>query len=161
MRKKRSMACRGRVWRRSSRAITHLQRDHKGAPLLCLRIGLPGSSIVGAMACPRPGEGGHPAGAVLSRLPSTLPYLPSGNKNPSSAQLATVECVNCIQSRIERIYGCVQGDFPLGRQRHQLVQVVVRSDEVPDEVDLGGDDVDSGNVERATIPDDKVRTGAA
>ncbi len=36
------------------------QGDHKGAPLLCLRSGLPGPSIVGAMACPRPGVGWSP-----------------------------------------------------------------------------------------------------
>src|SRR5205809_830690 len=30
--------------------------DHKGAPLLCLRSVLTGPSIVGAMACPRPGS---------------------------------------------------------------------------------------------------------
>jgi len=32
----------------------------QGSPLPCLRSGLPGSSIVGAMACPRPGWGGRP-----------------------------------------------------------------------------------------------------
>ncbi len=44
--------------------------------------------------------------------------------------------MNCIICSIEWINGCVQGDLALGRQRHQFSQVVVGSDEVPDEVDL-------------------------
>src|ERR1700675_2424378 len=121
MRKKRSMACRERVWRRSSGASSHLQGPQGCTPTMP-------TNWLTRLVHSR-GDGlSSPWGGVVTLLGL------SGNKNPSSAQLATVECVNCIQSRIERIYGCVQTYFTLGRQRHQLVQVVVRSDEVTDEV---------------------------
>ena len=55
----------------------------------------------------------------------------------------------------------MQRYFALSRQGHQLFEVVVGSDEITNEVDLGRDDVDRGDVERAAIADDKVGTGTA
>ena len=50
---------------------------------------------------------------------------------------------------------------PAGGQRHQVAQVVVRPDEVADEVDLGGDDVDGRDVDVLAVADDVVVAGPA
>jgi hypothetical protein len=42
------------------------QGEDKPSPLLCLRSGLPGPSIVGAMACPRPVMGWSPCDGVVA-----------------------------------------------------------------------------------------------
>ena len=49
---------------------------------------------------------------------------------------------------------------PLRGQRHQVAQVVVGADQVADEVDLGGDDVDGRDVDVLAVADDVVVTGA-
>jgi hypothetical protein len=82
--------------------------------------GLRSRIMVGAIPCGRP-----------------RPYSPSRHKNPSSTQLAGVEIPNRIVSGLERVNRCMQGYFALGCQRHQLSQIIVGSDEVADEVDLG------------------------
>ena len=46
-----------------------------------------------------------------------------------------------------------------GGQRHQFAQVVVGPDEVADEVDLGGDDVDRRDVDVLAVADDVVVAG--
>ena len=48
-----------------------------------------------------------------------------------------------------------------GGQGHQLAQVVVGADQVADEVDLGGDDVDRRDVDVLAIADDVVVAGPA
>ena len=51
--------------------------------------------------------------------------------------------------------------LPWAAKRHQLLQVVVGPDQVADEVDLGGDDVDGGDVDVLPVADDVVVAGAA
>ena len=48
-----------------------------------------------------------------------------------------------------------------GGQRHQVAQVVVGADQVADEVDLGGDDVDRRDVDVLAVADDVVVAGPA
>ena len=50
--------------------------------------------------------------------------------------------------------------LPCAREDHQLLQVVVGADQVADEVDLGGDDVDGRDVDVLAVSDDEVVPGA-
>src|SRR2546421_4079936 len=55
----------------------------------------------------------------------------------------------------------MQFHFALCCQGHQLYQVIVGSDEVADEVDLGRDNVDHGDIGLAAVADDVVAASAA
>lgn len=41
----------------------------------------------------------------------------------------------------------MQDNLPLCREYHKLSKIIVRSDQVADEVDLGGDDIDGRDVQ--------------
>src|SRR5947209_2192843 len=69
--------------------------------------------------------------------------------------------MNSVQGSIEWIDGGMQRHFTLRGQRHQFCQIVISAHKVADEVDLGGDDVNGGNIERPAITDDVVRPGTA
>src|SRR5690606_40160754 len=62
---------------------------------------------------------------------------------------------------VERVLLGVQVDRAAAGQRHQVAQVVVGADQVADEVDLGGDDVDGRHVDVLAVADDVVVAGAA
>ena len=51
--------------------------------------------------------------------------------------------------------------LPCGGEHHQVGQVVVGADQVADEVDLGGDDVDRRDVDVLAVADDVVVAGPA
>ena len=62
--------------------------------------------------------------------------------------------------RRQRVGLGVQRDVARLGQHHQLGEVVVRADEVADDVDLRGDDVDRRDADRAAVADHEVRPGA-
>src|SRR3954447_8690284 len=67
-----------------------------------------------------------------------------------------VEVGHRVVDGVERIRGRVQRDLALRGQRHQVLQVDVGPDEVPDEGDLARDDVDRGDVDVLAVADDVV-----
>src|SRR4029077_8061821 len=91
---------------------------------------------------------------------SFLPIGRSGNQNGAAAHPARVEIVNRPLEFLKRVLARVQLHFALCGEHHQLLQVVVRGDQVADEVDLGGDDVDGGDVDVLAVSDDVVVPGA-
>src|SRR4029077_13768317 len=91
---------------------------------------------------------------------SFLPIGSSGNQNGAAAHPARVEIVNGPLEFLQRVLAGMQLHLALRGQYHQLRQVVVRADQVADEVDLGGDDVDGGDVDVLAVSDDEVVPGA-
>src|SRR5262245_33334836 len=85
----------------------------------------------------------------------------SGDQDGAAAHSPRVEIVYCSLEFVERVFVGVQCDLAPGRQHHQLLQIVVRAHQVADEVDLGGDDVDRGNVDVLAVSDDEVVPGTA
>src|SRR6516165_110140 len=103
----------------------------------------------------------HIAGAKTMAIASShsagdMVATPSGHENRAAAHLAVVQIVERLLEVSQWIGTRVQRDLTTGGQDHQLGQVVVGPDEVSDEVDLGRDDVDRRNVERATVANDVV-----
>src|SRR6476659_1907074 len=92
---------------------------------------------------------------------SFLPIGSSGNQDGAAAHPARVEIVNRPLEFLQRVLAGVQLDLALCGEHHQLLQVVVGADQVADEVDLGGDDVDGGDVDVLSVSDDEVVPGAA
>src|SRR5215471_1232415 len=86
---------------------------------------------------------------------------PSGHENRATSHLAVVQIVECRMEVSQRIRARVQGDLTTGGQDHQLGQIVVRADQVSDEVDLRRDDVDGRNAYRPAVADDVVIAVAA
>src|ERR671935_3301920 len=76
------------------------------------------------------------------------------DEDAPAVQTAGVQIGDGVVGGVERIGAGVQGHFALGRQGHQLGQVVVGADEVAHKVDLRRDDVDGGHVEPAAVADD-------
>src|SRR5712671_3831967 len=94
---------------------------------------------------------------ALSRCPGPY-YL--RHKNTATAQFAAIQVMDSVEGGIERVNSRMHGHFALSRERHQLGQIIVGTDKVADKVDLGRDDVDGGNIERATVADYVVGTCA-
>src|SRR4029079_15106317 len=91
---------------------------------------------------------------------SFLPIGSSGNQDRAAAHPARVEIVNRPLEFLQRVLARVQLHLALCGEHHQLLQVVVRADQVADEIDLGGDDVDRRNVDVLAVTDDEVVPGA-
>ena len=83
------------------------------------------------------------------------PSVTRGEDRPA-ADVAGVEIGDGGLEVVERVLLGVQVDRAAGGQRHQVAQVVVGADEVADEVDLGGDDVDGRHVDVLAVADDVV-----
>src|SRR3984893_7871287 len=92
---------------------------------------------------------------------STFHSYASGNENTATTQFAAIQVMDSVESGIERVNSRMQGHFALSGKRHQLGQIIVGTDEIADKVDLGRNDVDGGNIERATVADDVVGTCAS
>src|SRR6202165_4835088 len=85
----------------------------------------------------------------------------SGHEDGPSPYLAGVEVVDGRLEAVEGVLHGVQMDRSAGGEHHQLAQVVVRADEVADEVDLVGDDVDRWDVDVLAVAHDVVVAGTA
>src|SRR5258708_7148918 len=99
-----------------------------------------------------PGPGTRPWPALWHRI--GLYHL--RHENTATAQFASIQVVDSIERGIKRVNSCMQGHFALSGERHQLGQIIVGTDKVADKVDLGRNDVDGRNIERATVADDVV-----
>ena len=58
----------------------------------------------------------------------------SGNENPTALKTSSVEIVHGVVHGVERICPSVKLYFALRRQRHQLGKIVVRPNQVADDV---------------------------
>src|SRR3954454_15783140 len=79
-----------------------------------------------------------------------------GDEDAAALQPPVVEVVHRVVDRVQRIGRGVQLDLALGGQRHQILQVDIRADEVPDERDLARDHVDRRDVDVLAVADDVV-----
>src|ERR1700747_2184516 len=86
---------------------------------------------------------------------------PLWDEDGAAAYAAGVEVGEGFQRGLERVGLGVQGDLAVLGQHHQLGQLVVGSDDVADDVALGGDDVQGRDGQRAAVADDEVRPGRA
>src|ERR1039458_8174304 len=84
-----------------------------------------------------------------------------GNEDGAAADPAGVAVGEGLRRGIQRIGPGVQGDLAVLREDHELRQLVVGADDVPDNVPLGRDDVEGRDVHRAAVADDVVRAGRA
>src|SRR6202044_4101402 len=82
----------------------------------------------------------------------------SGDENGAAAHPARIQIRERLHGAGQRVGAGMQGDLARLGQRHQLGQVVVGADDVAHDVALGGDDVERGDLQRAAVPDDEVRT---
>src|SRR5207248_5367817 len=94
----------------------------------------------------------------FAMMPTSFPG--SGDENGAAADLARVQIVEGLLELVQAVPGGVQLHPALGGEDHQVLQVGVGADEVPDEVDLRGDDVDGRDVEVLAVADDVVVPGA-
>src|SRR5690349_8568471 len=76
-----------------------------------------------------------------------------------AAGLARGPGVQGVQPRFGRVLPGVQRDLPGLRQDHELGEVVVRPDDVPDDVLLAGHEVERGGLELAAVPEDELVAG--
>src|SRR5436190_13905441 len=79
-----------------------------------------------------------------------------GDQDGAAAYVSGVEVVDGRLEVVESVFRGVQRDGAAGGQRHQVAQVVVRADKIADEVDLGGDDVDRGDIDVFAIAHDVI-----
>src|SRR5450631_519836 len=79
-----------------------------------------------------------------------------GDENAAASQPAGIQVVHGVVHRLQRVGLGEHGDPAGGVQGHQLNEVVVAADQVPDDVALGRDHVDGRDVDRPAIPDDEV-----
>ena len=86
--------------------------------------------------------------------PSTV--WASGNEDGPTPNPAAVELLEGFHGVVERVGTRVQGDFSGLGQHHQLPQIVVGADDVPDDVALSGDHVEGWDDQRAAVTDDEV-----
>src|SRR6266516_7956411 len=80
----------------------------------------------------------------------------SGDEDRPAADPARVQVGECLDGRVQRVRPGVQGHPAALGQGHQLGEVVVGADDVPDDVALGGDDVERRDLHGAAIVDDEV-----
>src|SRR5256714_9361174 len=85
----------------------------------------------------------------------------SGNEDGAATDPTGVEIPQRLPRLGERVRLGVQGDLPGLRQDHQLGQLVVRTDDVADDVPLGGEEAERRDVHLAAVPDDAVTPGPA
>src|SRR3954452_6856971 len=87
-----------------------------------------------------------------------LPMTPSLGRDEDAAALQPplVEVRHRVVDRVQRIRAGVERDLALGGQRHEVLQVDVGADEVPDEGDLARDDFDRRHVDVLAVADDVV-----
>src|SRR3954454_22109018 len=78
------------------------------------------------------------------------------DQDPAPLEPSVVEIGHRVVDGVQRIGARVQGDLALRRERHQVLQVDVRADQVPDERDLARDDVDRRDVDVLAVADDVV-----
>src|SRR2546423_1591430 len=95
-----------------------------------------------------------------SSLAIFSPLRGSRDQDAAAPEPPLVEVVQCVTERVERVRRGVQLHLSLCGQDHELDQVVVRADQVADEVDLGRDDVDGGHAHHTPVADDVVTAGA-
>src|SRR4051812_24701248 len=84
-------------------------------------------------------------------LPDTL-----RDEDPAALEPPVVEVGHRVVDGVERIRARVQRDLALRGERHQVLEVDVRPDEVADERDLARDDVDRRDVDVLAVADDVV-----
>src|SRR5829696_6237597 len=96
---------------------------------------------------------GHRSSNVREGLSTTWA---SGNEDGPTPNPAAVELLEGFHGVVERVGTRVQGDFSVLGQHHQLRQIVVGADDVPDDVPLGGDHVEGRDDQRAAVTDDEV-----
>src|SRR3954466_476444 len=78
------------------------------------------------------------------------------DQDPAPLEPSVVEIGHRVVDGVQRIGARVQGDLALRRERHQVLQVDVRADQVPDERDLARDDVDRLDVDVLAVADHVV-----
>src|SRR5579859_66426 len=78
-----------------------------------------------------------------------------------AADPAGVQVGERVGGGVQRVGPGVQGHPAALRQGHQLGEVVVGAHDVPDDVALGGDDVERGDLHGAAVADDEVGAAAA
>src|SRR3954451_20027158 len=78
------------------------------------------------------------------------------DEDAAPLQPAAVEVGHRVVDRVERVGARVQGHLALRGQRHQVLQVDVRADQVADERDLARDHVDRRDVDVLAVADDVV-----
>src|SRR3954453_2090318 len=84
-------------------------------------------------------------------LPDTL-----RDEDPAALEPPVVEVGHRVVDGVQRIRARVQRDLALRGERHQVLEVDVRPDEVADERDLARDDVDRRDVDVLAVADDVV-----
>src|SRR6266516_122995 len=82
------------------------------------------------------------------------------NEDGAAADPAGVEICDGFDRGVQRVRPGVQRDLPGLGPHHQLGQLVVGPDDVPDDVALGRDDVQGRDAEGPAVADDEVRAGA-
>src|ERR1700749_2124300 len=82
-----------------------------------------------------------------------------GDEDGAAAYPACVEVGERVGRGVERVGLGMQRNLARLGQRHQLDQVVVRADDVADDVPLGGDDVERRDGDGAAVADHEI--GAA
>src|SRR5690348_14804881 len=93
--------------------------------------------------------------------PYALMPARSGNEDRAAADPAGVQVSERLGGGIHGVRPGVQGHPAAFGQGHQLGEVVVGAHDVPDDVALGGDDVERGDLHGAAVADDEVGATAA
>src|ERR1051326_2254666 len=98
--------------------------------------------------------------SIHTLLDRRLPVV-SGDEDGPAADPARDQVGERVGGGVQRVGPGVQGDPAALRQGHQLGEVVVGAHDVPDDVALGGDDVQRGDLHGAAVADDEVGAAAA
>src|SRR5690242_13274876 len=80
----------------------------------------------------------------------------SRNEDRPAAHAAGVEVVEGVHGLVQRVFLGVQGDLAGLGEHHELGQIGVAADDVPDDVALAGDDVQRRDAQLAAVADHVV-----
>src|SRR4051794_34258085 len=78
------------------------------------------------------------------------------DEDPAALEPPVVEVGHRVVDGVQRIRARVQRDLALRGQRHEVLEVGVGADQIPDERDLARDDVDRRDVDVLPVADDVV-----
>src|SRR3954452_8604679 len=92
------------------------------------------------------------------RLPIGVRALLGRDENAAALEPPVVQIGHRVIDGVERVLRGVQRDLALRGERHQVLEVDVRPDEVPDERDLARDDVELRQVDVVAVADHGVET---
>src|SRR5690348_11053555 len=150
-----------------SRAIVTPSLVTTGEPVIFSRIALrplgPSVDLTASASWSTPASSRARASAPKR---SSLAIAPpqasrSGNEDRPAPDAAGVQVGERVGGGVQRVGPGMQGHPAALGQGHQFGEVVVGADDVPDDVALGGDDVERGDLHRAAVADDEAGPAAA